>query len=332
MFSGFASFLDLLEAFHRHLPGQLEVRARRRPEPEHELPRIDLREQLGSHLQPQLPEHQGTRRQIDRHHHPAQADEPAHELAINLEKPIEQPRLRVAMPVTAWCFSSATHRIGTNVLESRYDAIMANPTPRVSGMNSDRSGSSMMNAGMNTDRMHSKASSRGTAVALLACSTAVASFGVRAICTCTFSIVTVALSTRMPIASAMPPSDMMLIVLPVIQSPNNDPRRRQRDVGHDDDHAPHVAQEQEDHQPGQARADQPLGRHALDGRHHGGRLVELEVDLHVLGNGIAKRLHRLVDVGDDGQRRSRIFLDDRQIDRLLAVNKCVSVSDVGIIL
>ena len=58
--------------------------------------------------------------------------------------------------------------IGTNVLESRYDEIMANPTPRVSGMNSDRSGSPMMNAGMNTDRMQSKASNRGTAVSIAA--------------------------------------------------------------------------------------------------------------------------------------------------------------------
>ena len=49
--------------------------------------------------------------------------------------------------------------------------------------------------------------------------------GVLCICTCTFSIVTVAMSTRMPIASAMPPSDMMLIVLPVIQRPTSDPKR-----------------------------------------------------------------------------------------------------------
>ena len=47
--------LDLLEALDRHLPGQLEVRAGRRPEPEHEFPRIDLREQLGADLQAQHP-------------------------------------------------------------------------------------------------------------------------------------------------------------------------------------------------------------------------------------------------------------------------------------
>ena len=38
-------------------------------------------------------------------------------------------------------------------------------------------------------------------------------------------MVTVDMSTRMPIASAMPPSDMMLIVLPVSHSPTNDPSR-----------------------------------------------------------------------------------------------------------
>ena len=99
-----------------------------------------------------------------------------------------------------------------------------------------------------------------------ACSTAVATFGVCSICTCTFSIVTVASSTRMPIASAMPPSDMMLIVLPVTQSPNSDPSRASGMLRHDDDHAPQVAEEQQDHQPGQARADQALGGHALDRR------------------------------------------------------------------
>ena len=115
--------------------------------------------------------------------------------------------------------------IGTNVLDSRYDEIMANPTPRVSGMNSDRSGSAMMNAGMNTDRMQSKASSRGTAVIRLPWSTAEAMLSVRCIWTWMHSTVTVDSSTRMPIASAMPPSDMMLIVLPVTQSPNNEPSR-----------------------------------------------------------------------------------------------------------
>ena len=54
--------LDLLEALHRHLPRQLEVRAGRRPEPQHELARIHLREQLGAEPHPHHPEDQATRR------------------------------------------------------------------------------------------------------------------------------------------------------------------------------------------------------------------------------------------------------------------------------
>ncbi len=147
-------------------------------------------------------------------------------------------------------------------------------------MKSERSGSLMMNAGMKT-RQDAQQGQQPTGRPWRCWRAARPwrRFGVRPICTCTFSMVTVDSSTRMPIASAMPPSDMMLIVLPVSQSPSSDPEQGQRDVGHDDDHAPEVAEEQEDHQPGQARADHPLGGHALDRRHHGGRLVELEADL-----------------------------------------------------
>ena len=109
------------------------------------------------------------------------------------------------------------------MIVSRYAEIMANPTASVSGMNSDRSGSFMISAGVNTDRMHNSASRIGTAVALARPSTALAILGVCPICTCKFSMFTVDISTRMPIDSAMPPSDMMLIVLPVSQSPTNDP-------------------------------------------------------------------------------------------------------------
>ncbi len=77
--------LDLLEALHRHLPGQLEVRAGRRPEPEHELARIDLREQLGADLQTQHARGPAARREIARDHQPSQADEPVHDLAINVD-------------------------------------------------------------------------------------------------------------------------------------------------------------------------------------------------------------------------------------------------------
>ena len=100
---------------------------------------------------------------------------------------------------------------------------MAKPTAIANGTNSERTGSAMMNAGMNTDRMQSMANSRGTAVSLLPRSTARASERVRVICTWMFSIDTVASSTSMPIDRARPPSVMMLIVAPLIHSAHSEP-------------------------------------------------------------------------------------------------------------
>ena len=156
--------------------------------------------------------------------------------------------------------------IGTNVLESRYDEIMAKPTARVSGMNSDRSGSAMMNAGMNTDRMQSNASSRGTAVMRLPWSTAVATFG-----GAPHLHVDVLDGHRRLVdedADRQRHAAQRHDVDRVARHPEPEqrPEQGERDVGDDDDHAPQSPEEQEDHQPGQARADQPLGRHALDRR------------------------------------------------------------------
>ena len=177
------------------------------------------------------------------------------------------------------CLSRHTHRIGTNVLESRYDEIMANPTARVSGMNSDRSGSAMMNAGMNTDRMQSNASSRGTAVALLRVQHRRGD--VRRVLHLHVHVLDRHRRLVDQDADRQRHAAQRHDVDRVARHPEPEqrPQQGQRDVGHDDDHAPQVAEEQQDHQPGQARADQPLGGHALDRRHHGGRLVELEADL-----------------------------------------------------
>ncbi len=74
------------------------------------------------------------------------------------------------------------------------------------------------------------------------------------------SIVTVDMSTRMPIARAMPPRDMMLIVLPVRYSPNREPSSARGMLGDDDDHVFRTSlEEQEDHQPGEHGPDYPLG-------------------------------------------------------------------------
>ena len=292
--------LDLLQALDRHLPRQLEVRAGRRPEPQDEF--APNRSAGTARCRPATPASQRTRphaAEISRHHEPAQANEP---VPPPCHKPRETGRTaRASLAMPPLCLTMCTHRIGTNMIESRYAEIMANPTARVSGMNSDRSGSFMINAGMNTDRMQSSASRIGTAVAL-----ARAQHRRGDVWRLPHLHVHVLDGHRRHIdedADRQRHAAQRHDVDRVARQPEPDqrPQQGQRDVGHDDEHAPQVAEEQQDHQPGQARADQALGSHALDGRHHGRRLVELEVDRDVLGDGVAEHLHRLVDVRHDGQ-------------------------------
>jgi hypothetical protein len=101
---------------------------------------------------------------------------------------------------------------GTKVLESRYDATIENPTARDSGTNRLRAAPVMKNAGMNTARMHSIARKRGTVVSDVASRADRARLRPRARWVWTFSMVTVASSTRMPTASAKPPKVMILTV------------------------------------------------------------------------------------------------------------------------
>ena len=63
-----------------------------------------------------------------------------------------------------------------------------------------------------------------------------------------FSISTVASSTRMPTASARPPSVMMLIVSPSALSTMIDDKDRQRDRDRDDQRAAPAAEEEQDHE------------------------------------------------------------------------------------
>src|SRR5581483_4829753 len=121
-------------------------------------------------------------------------------------------------------FSSHTDSTGTKVLESRYDEIIAKPTASDSGTNSARADPCMKNDGMNTASTHSIANRRGTAVSALPRRTASAIECVRSICVWMFSTSTVGSSTRMPTASASPPSVMRLSVWPVSQSETTAPR------------------------------------------------------------------------------------------------------------
>ena len=86
-------------------------------------------------------------------------------------------------------------------------------------MNSERTGSLRMKVGMKTARMQSMANKRAVAVAAAARRAARATESVCSSWACVFSIVTTASSTRIPMASANPPSDMMFSVCPASHRP-----------------------------------------------------------------------------------------------------------------
>ena len=111
------------------------------------------------------------------------------------------------------------------MLESKYEEIIANPTASESGANSARAAPRIRNDGRKTASVQSIASKRGTAVSRFPRRTARATESVRSICTWMFSISTVDSSTRMPIASARPPSVIRLTVCPVSQSATKAPQR-----------------------------------------------------------------------------------------------------------
>ena len=177
--------------------------------------------------------------------------------------------------------------------------------------------------------MQSIARSRGTAVSWFPCRTAEAIERSPSILWWMFSISTVASSTRMPIASARPPRVMRLIVWPVSHRATSGPADCERDVQDDDDDAPPVAEEDQHHQPGQDRAEGALGRQAPHGVGDGGRLVELEADLDVVGK---DRLHLgqgLLDVPDDREGRGVGPLGHEDVDGAAAVDQCIAGGNVG---
>ena len=105
-------------------------------------------------------------------------------------------------------------RVGISVRESRYEASMAKITASASGTNRNRATPVRKNIGTNTMQMHSVETNAGTAIcgapSRMACFISLPMPRLRSM----FSISTVASSTRMPTASARPPSVMMLIVSP----------------------------------------------------------------------------------------------------------------------
>ena len=79
-----------------------------------------------------------------------------------------------------------------------------------------------------------------------------------------FSISTVASSTRMPTASAMPPSVMTFSVCPSAQSTMIETRIESGIEIDDDERAAPAPEEEQDHQRRQAGGDRRLLDHAVD--------------------------------------------------------------------
>ena len=142
----------------------------------------------------------------------------------------------------------------------------------------------MKNDGMNTARMHSIASSRGTAVSALPRRTARAID--RRVLHLRVDVLDLDGRLVHQDADRQRQAAQRHQVDRLPGQPQGDhgaPSRAKRDVQHDDDHAPPVAQEQQHHQPGQDGPEQPLDADAPHGPRDVRRLVELEADLDVLG-------------------------------------------------
>ncbi len=101
--------------------------------------------------------------------------------------------------------------------DSTNEQIIANMTASAIGTNRKRATPSRKNIGTNTMQMHSSETNAGVTICAAPSRIAVRTSLPCSRCQLMFSIVTVASSTRMPTASARPPSVMMLSV-----SPNSD--------------------------------------------------------------------------------------------------------------
>ena len=133
-------------------------------------------------------------------------------------------------------------------------------------------------------------------------------------CQLMFSIVTVASSTRMPTASARPPSVITLMVSPDRRERRHGRQDRERNRDRDDERRAPAAEKDEDHQAGQRRGDDALEDDRIDGCIDEGRLVVDRVELQALGQRLPQFGKERLDAVDDVERRSRPRLQDRHQD------------------
>ena len=173
---------------------------------------------------------------------------------------------------------------------------------------------------------------RGTAVSALPSRTARAIESVFSICVWMFSTSTVASSTRMPTASARPPSVIRFKVCPLSHRSTTAPEQSKGDVEHHDDHAAPVAQEHQHHQPGEDRPQGALTGHARHGVRDVGGLVELEAQANLFGQHCLHPRHRLFHPVNHGQGGGVRPLADHHVDGSPAVDEGEAGANVGAVL
>ena len=132
-----------------------------------EIARVDLRKNLQPSREPDADDRDTATRDKPAAIKTPPADDARQRVAVGIVHPIEHDRACEPSSLHRAASSSHVESTGTNVLDRRYDAIIAKPTASDSGTNSAWAAPCMKNDGTNTARMQSMASSRGTAVSTL---------------------------------------------------------------------------------------------------------------------------------------------------------------------
>src|SRR5204863_2636695 len=120
--------------------------------------------------------------------------------------------------------------------------------------------------------------------------------------------------------------------LPGCPQKNDGREESERDIEHHDDRAAPVAQEQEHHQAGEHGAECALCHQAADRIRDVRRLVELEPDIHILGDGLFEIGYGRFDSIDDGERGGVGTLGDGNVYGALAVDVHVRGDEVGAVI
>ena len=105
-------------------------------------------------------------------------------------------------------------RVGTSVRERKYEVSIAKTTASASGTKSDLADPAMKTTGTKTMQMHNVDTNAGVAISAAPSRIAWTIVLCWAMLRCTFSISTVASSTKMPTARDIPPSVITLSVWP----------------------------------------------------------------------------------------------------------------------